>query len=166
MEGRRPWLEAGPRLRFRSPSPTGAALAESDSSSSERHEYRKEARAALFDARLAGFKAGLALTAEQDKNWPLFESALRDIAKSRMESRLHEHDSKSDGDERPSPIDRMRRMSNRLSKRSTDLKLLADAAAPLYASLDDKQKLVFRVDLHELARAGRHGRRHHGDHGD
>jgi hypothetical protein len=138
--------------------PMVAALADSDSSSSESHHQWREARAALFEARLVGFKAGLALTADEEKNWPAFETALRDIAKARMEWR--HHDSNSD-DDRPSPIDRMRRISDRLGERSTELKQLADAAAPLYASLDDKQKLVFRATLRDLAREGRHGRRHH-----
>src|SRR5450631_3654972 len=41
--------------------------------------------AAFTDARIAGLKAGLKLTAEQDKNWPAVETALRDLAKQRAD---------------------------------------------------------------------------------
>src|SRR5215510_5725929 len=40
---------------------------------------------AYGEARLAGLKAGLALTAEQEKNWPAFEQAAREFAKLRID---------------------------------------------------------------------------------
>src|ERR1039457_7478801 len=40
---------------------------------------------AFGDARIAALHAGLKLTAEQEKNWPAMESALRDLAKQRSE---------------------------------------------------------------------------------
>src|SRR6202047_3665835 len=36
---------------------------------------------AFIDARVAAIKAGLQLTPDQEKNWPAFEQALRDLAK-------------------------------------------------------------------------------------
>ena len=44
-------------------------------------ELSQEDRAAFTDARIAALKAGLRLTPDQEKNWPAFETALRDIAK-------------------------------------------------------------------------------------
>jgi hypothetical protein len=129
-------------------------------------EQRMETRAALLDAHIAGFKAGLKLNADQEKNWPAFESAVREIAKERMDRFKEMRAEKVDG-ERPSPIDHMRMMSDRLAKTSSDLKTLADAAAPLYASLDDNQKRTFGPLLHDLVREGRHDAmrwRHHGEH--
>src|SRR5258708_22983463 len=41
--------------------------------------------AALTDARVAGLKAGLKLIAEQEKNWPAVEAAIRDLAKDRSD---------------------------------------------------------------------------------
>ena len=41
--------------------------------------------AAFTDARIAGLKAGLKLTAEQEKNWPAVETAIRDLAKERAD---------------------------------------------------------------------------------
>ena len=40
---------------------------------------------AFTDARLAALKAGLTLTADQEKNWPAFEQAARDVAKLRSD---------------------------------------------------------------------------------
>src|SRR5208337_4994652 len=40
---------------------------------------------ALLDAGVAGLKAGLKLTPDQEKLWPPFEAAVRDAAKMRME---------------------------------------------------------------------------------
>ena len=122
-------------------------------------QHGVEDRAALFDARIAGLHAGLKLTGDQEKNWPTFENALRSVAKSRVERRrqMHAHD---DDAERPSLIDRMHRMSDRLARRSTDIQLVADATAPLYTSLDDGQKRIFAVMFRDLRHAGGHRGRH------
>ena len=40
---------------------------------------------AFGEARLAGLKAGLTLTAEQEKNWPAFEQAAREVGKLRAD---------------------------------------------------------------------------------
>ena len=48
-----------------------------------RAEFSAEDAAAFTDARIAGLKAGLKLTAEQEKNWPAVETAMRDLAKRR-----------------------------------------------------------------------------------
>src|SRR6476646_7644135 len=40
---------------------------------------------AFTDARVAALKAGLELTAEQEKNWPAVEAAIRDMAKARAD---------------------------------------------------------------------------------
>jgi zinc resistance-associated protein len=117
-------------------------------------EMRMETAAALLDAHLAGFKAGLKLTPEQEKNWPAFESAARQIAKQRIEQ-FQAARAERDKEERPSPIDHMRMMSDRLAKLSADLKALADAASPLYASLDDSQKRNFGPLFRDLVREGR-----------
>jgi zinc resistance-associated protein len=42
---------------------------------------------AFADARIAALKAGLQLTPEQDRNWPAFEQAVRDLVKLRVERR-------------------------------------------------------------------------------
>ncbi|WP_158817049.1 Spy/CpxP family protein refolding chaperone [Methylocapsa sp. S129] len=123
--------------------------------------------AVLLEAHLAGMKAGLKLTAEQEKNWPAFESAIRDAAKAHAEGwrQMHEH---MDGGERPSPIEHMTKMSEHLQKMSAELKMVADAGKPLYDSLDDSQKRHFGPLLRDFLPRGPHegdAMRHEGEGG-
>src|SRR5512139_2531752 len=62
----------------------GAALAQSaPPREGMRMHMRPSAEdvAAFTDARIAALKAGLKLTAEQEKHWPAVETALRDLAR-------------------------------------------------------------------------------------
>ena len=113
-----------------------------------------EQRALMLDAHLAGMKAALKLTPDQEKVWAPFESAVRDAAKARGDEMraMREHMQKG---ERPNPIDFMNEMSDHLSKASSELKQVADAAKPLYDSLNDTQKRDFGPLLRTL-------RPHHG----
>ncbi|HEY4924184.1 MAG TPA: Spy/CpxP family protein refolding chaperone [Roseiarcus sp.] len=140
-----------------SPLAIGAFAAADDSQEHGRHHWMEE-RAALLDARLAGFKATLKLNSDQEKSWGLFENAVRDGAKARAEN-MRAMRERRESDEEPSPIDRMRMMSDRLAKRSAAVKSLADAATPLYVSLDDGQKRDFGLLFRDLVHRGRH---HHG----
>jgi zinc resistance-associated protein len=92
---------------------------------------------ALSDARIAALHAGLELTPDQEKSWPPVEQALRDLAKLRAD-RLAARDQAQP----PSgnPIERLQKRADALTARGTALKHLADAAAPLYQSLDEAQK--------------------------
>jgi len=96
-------------------------------------------RGFMLDAKLAGMKAALKLTPDQEKLWSPFEAAVRDAAKARREAMRE----RVDGDERPSPIERLNQMSDHLAKASSQLKLVADAAKPLYDGLDETQKRHF-----------------------
>ena len=100
-----------------------------------------EMRGFMLDAHLAGMKAALNLTPDQEKSWAPFESAVRDAAKARADERRAMREQVRD--ERPSPIQRLTMMSDRLDKASTQIKAIADAAKPLYDSLDDTQKRHF-----------------------
>jgi zinc resistance-associated protein len=100
---------------------------------------------AFTDARIAAIKAGLQLTSDQEKNWPAFERAYRELAKLRAEQRKTRGEARGD-DRRANdrnPIDRMERRADAITARGTALKHLADAAGPLYQSLDDGQKHRF-----------------------
>jgi hypothetical protein len=91
-----------------------------------------EDRAKVVDARIAALKAGLKLTPDQEKNWPAYEAALRNLAKLRVE-RYQEQKSEN-------PVERLRQRAEDLSSASAALKQLADAEEPLLDSLDDAQK--------------------------
>jgi hypothetical protein len=126
---------------------------------SARTQRMMDDQSVLLDAHLAGMKAGLKLTADQEKYWPAFEAAVREAAKARAESRrgMREHMGDS---ERPSPIEHMTMLSEHLQKMSTELKLVVDSGKPLYNSLDDSQKRLFGPLLRDFLPRGPHG----GDH--
>ena len=101
-----------------------------------------EDRQVMLDAKLAGMKAGLQLTPDQEKLWTPFELAVKDAAKARMDAirkmmQAHEQGA------RMSPIDHLEAMADRLSQGAEDIRKIADAAKPLYASLDNSQKHKF-----------------------
>jgi hypothetical protein len=112
---------------------------------------------AYSDARIAGLKAGLHLTAEQEKNWPALEKALRDSAKQRAERFA----ARASADKPADPIERLRLHADQMSARGASLKEIADAAGPLYKSLDEGQKRRFMMLAH-LERRGFGHWRHQG----
>ena len=50
-----------------------------------RRQPNVEDMRAFAEARLAAFKAGLMLTPEQERNWPAFEQAARELGKQRFD---------------------------------------------------------------------------------
>lgn len=132
----------------------GAGLALAQQAQTSPREVRSsrmsnEDVAAFTDARVAGLKAGLKLTAEQEKNWPAFETAIRDRAKARVDSRKERMDRRearrgeNTQQSRPDAIARLRQGADAMTARAASQKKLADAAEPLYKSLDDGQKKRF-----------------------
>jgi hypothetical protein len=113
----------------------------------ERMQHWAADHQALLDAKLAGLKAGLKLTPDQEKLWGPFEAAVRDAAKMRMEHMRAMMDRMRDmmGEdvERRSPVDRIEMMAAHMSEAASALTKIADAAKPFYASLDDSQKRIF-----------------------
>jgi LTXXQ motif family protein len=122
-----------------------------------------EDRAALLDARIAAVHAGLKLTPDQDKLWPPVESAVRDFAKLRMEraeARMKARDEAQDQQTPPDPVARLRQRADDLAATSTALKKIADAADPLYKTLDDGQKRRLALLTHHGRFGGGEGWRH------
>ena len=133
--------------------------------SPQRQQQRVEDMAAYGDARIAALKAGLKLTPEQEKNWPALEQALKQAAKQRAEQYTAAHAS---ADRQSDPIERLRNHADDLTTRGAMLKSVADAAAPLYQSLDEAQRRRFvalaRFDARQYARDLHRGHhRHHRD---
>jgi LTXXQ motif family protein len=103
-----------------------------------RQQFRTEDRAAFLDARIAALHAGLQLTPEQEKAWPAFEQAYRDLVAARRNA------FGARGEQSPEdPVQRAQRSADALAADSAALKRYADALAPLYQSLDDSQKRRF-----------------------
>jgi hypothetical protein len=115
---------------------------------------------AFADARIAAVHAGLKLNAEQEKNWPAVESALRDLAKQRSERFA----ARASADRPKDPVEQLNLRADAMTQRGAALKKLADAAAPLYKSLDEGQKNRFVMLAHFGGHnfdgeGGRHGHR-------
>ena len=111
---------------------------------SHHHErMNPEDRAAFADARIAAVKAGLKLNAEQEKLWPPVEAAVRDFAKLRIDranARMNAQRDDSKDAQRPDPVTRLRDRADTMATTAAAMKRIADAADPLYKTLDDGQK--------------------------
>ena len=105
-----------------------------------------------FAARTARIKADLRLTPEQEKNWPGFESAMSDMGKRYGDRQTAVQADRTQQKAPADIIEQLRDEAQFLSERSVDRKTLADAAQPLYASLDDQQKRRFAKELIDVSR--------------
>jgi len=129
----------------------GSALAR-DRSETDRSAQTSNQIVAQEDVRIARIKANLRLTPDQEKNWPGIETAMRDIGKTRAERLVALQTERGQQKEPTDLIEFLNTRSKRLADRSADMKKLADAAQPLYASLDDQQKKRFANELMDLSR--------------
>jgi zinc resistance-associated protein len=157
----------------------GAGLALAQSAAPQRTEGQTQTQeqtrsmpsaedlSAFTDARIAALKAGLKLNADQEKNWPPVEAALRDLAKQRADRMRERADRRAERREarasgnaasRPDTIELLRRGADALNTRAASLKRLADASEPLYKSLDDSQKRRFGALLRMGGGEGMRGR--------
>ena len=133
-----------------------------------RHPVNPADVAAFTDARIAALKAGLELTPDQQKNWPAFEQALRDMAQLRMQriearqARMQQRGAQpaaapqegaapqqgatpQPAENQKSPFDRLARRADAMAKNSAALRKVAETGAPLYQSLTDAQKERFKT---------------------
>jgi LTXXQ motif family protein len=90
-----------------------------------------------IDTQLKGLKTSLRLTADQEKDWGSFESAVKDAQKARVVALQKEQATNL------SPMDRNTAKAERLEQSQADLEKVVEAAKPLYASLDGAQKQKF-----------------------
>jgi LTXXQ motif family protein len=130
-----------------------------------------EDRAALLDSRIAAVHTGLKLTPDQEKLWPPVEAAVRDFAKQRIDranARMEAEKNDSADAQKPDPVARLRERADNMASTAAALKKIADAADPLYKTLDDGQKRRLAVLTRMEHRFGRfeRGRDRGGDHDD
>ena len=121
-----------------------------------------EDRAAFADARIAAVHAGLKLTADQEKLWPPVETAVRDFAKLRIDRANARMNAQKDDSQQKSddPVTRLRERADNMATTAAAMKKIADAADPLYKTLDDGQKRRLKVLTHMERRSERGGWRH------
>jgi hypothetical protein len=165
-------VAAGVTALFLAASP----LAYAQSSSDEVRERLSAADlSALTDARVNIVKTALQLTPDQEKYWPPIEDAIRARAKDR-EARLASAAARvaelrdrnlTEVLRNRDPVAFMHRRADALAQRSADLKNLADAWQPLYATLTPEQKrrmaFLTLIVLRELKSAAEDRRTQDGD---
>ena len=125
-----------------------------------------EDRAAFADARIAAVHAGLKLNADQEKLWPPVETAVRDFAKLRIDRANARMNAKSDDSQQDDPVARLRERADNMGASAAALKKIADAADPLYKTLDEGQKRRLMILTHHGEGGFNGGWRHRGfEHG-
>jgi hypothetical protein len=102
------------------------------------------------DAYIDRIKAELNLTPEQEKNWSAFNSAMHYLGHNGAE-RLNLRIARAKRDPPDDIVEQMRNEAQFLVDRAADQRAVADAAEPLFTSLDDKQKAVFIEEMVRLS---------------
>ena len=127
--------------------------------------FTPEDRAAFADARIAAIHAGLKLTPDQEKLWPPVEAAVRELAKMKIDRanarmKAASDDQQKDQPQDVDPVTRLRERADNMAATATALKKIADAADPLYKTLDEGQKRRLPFLTHGGRFGGGEGWRH------
>lgn len=102
------------------------------------------------DSYIERIKTQLNLTADQEKHWYGFSSAMHYLGHNGAE-RLNLRVARAKRDPPDDIIEQMRNEAQFLIDRAADQRNVADAAEPLFSSLDDKQKQVFIQEMVRLS---------------
>jgi LTXXQ motif family protein len=102
------------------------------------------------DADIDRIKSELNLTPEQEKNWTAFNSAMHYLGHNGAD-RLNLRIARAQRDPPDDIIEQMRNEAQFLNDRAVDQRGVADAAEPLFTSLDDKQKAIFIQEMVRLS---------------
>jgi hypothetical protein len=102
------------------------------------------------DKNIERIKAELNLTPEQEKNWTGFNSAMHYLGHNGAD-RLNLRIARAKRDPPDDIIEQMRNEAQFLNDRAVDQRSVADAAEPLFGSLDDKQKAIFIEEMVRLS---------------
>ena len=102
------------------------------------------------DANIERIKKELNLTPEQEKHWNGFNSAMHYLGHNGAD-RLNLRIARAQRDPPDDIIEQMRNEAQFLNDRAVDQRNVADAAEPLFATLDDKQKQVFINEMVRLS---------------
>ena len=113
-------------------------------------ELTAEQIVANSDAYIDRIKAELNLTREQEKNWSAFNSAMHYLGHNGAE-RLNLRVARAKRDPPDDIVEQMRNEAQFLVDRAADQRAVADAAEPLFTSLDDKQKAIFIEEMVRLS---------------
>jgi outer membrane cobalamin receptor len=113
-------------------------------------ELTAEQIVANSDADIDRIKAELNLTPEQEKHWTAFNSAMHYLGHNGAD-RLNLRIARAKRDPPDDIVEQMRNEAQFLNDRAVDQRAVADAAEPLFTSLDDKQKTIFIQEMVRLS---------------
>lgn len=113
-------------------------------------ELTAEQIVANSDAYIDRIKGELNLTPEQEKHWGAFNSAMHYLGHNGAE-RLNLRIARAKRDPPDDIVEQMRNEAQFLNDRAVDQRSVADAAEPLFMSLDDKQKAIFIEEMVRLS---------------
>ena len=105
---------------------------------------------ASSDANIERIKKELDLTPDQEKHWTGFNSAMHYLGHNGAD-RLNLRVARAKRDPPDDIIEQMRNEAQFLNDRAVDQRSVADAAEPLFASLNDKQKVIFIQEMVNLS---------------
>ncbi|MGA8902502.1 Spy/CpxP family protein refolding chaperone [Bradyrhizobium sp.] len=113
-------------------------------------ELTAEQIVANSDAYIDRIKAELNLNPEQERNWSAFNSAMHYLGHNGAE-RLNLRIARAKRDPPDDIVEQMRNEAQFLTDRAADQRAVADAAEPLFTSLDEKQKATFIEEMVRLS---------------
>ena len=113
-------------------------------------ELTAEQIVANSDAYIDRIKTELNLTPQQEKNWSAFNSAMHYLGHNGAE-RLNLRVARAKRDPPDDIVEQMRNEAQFLVDRAADQRAVADAAEPLFTSLDDKQRAIFIEEMVRLS---------------
>jgi hypothetical protein len=113
-------------------------------------ELTAEQIVANSDADIDRIKSELNLTPDQEKHWTAFNSAMHYLGHNGAD-RLNLRIARAKRDPPDDIVEQMRNEAQFLNDRAVDQRSVADAAEPLYTSLDDKQKAIFIQEMVRLS---------------
>ncbi|MCI4678900.1 Spy/CpxP family protein refolding chaperone [Rhodoblastus acidophilus] len=131
------------------------AAAEPSQSQAQAQKFEAD-RATIVDARIAAIKAGLRLAPAQEKDWDNLETVAREVIAARAARQQEAMKEAAAFHDKDDVIDGMKLASKELIARGEEVQKVAEAAAPLYASMDAAQKHRFAMLLHSFAPSAQH----------
>jgi hypothetical protein len=108
-------------------------------------------RLTLIEARIAAVKTGLQLTPAQQKDWDNLEKTVREVITARAARQIADMKEAAAFHDKDDVVSGMKLAARDFSARGAELNRVADAAAPLFASMDPAQKHRFAVLLHSFS---------------
>ena len=116
------------------------------------HADEQRGQGGLYRCADCSRQGGLKLTPDQEKLWPPVETAVRDFAKLRIDranARMNaQRDDSQDAQKPDDPVTRLRERAETMATTAAAMKRIADAADPLYKTLDDSQKRRLAILTH------------------